>query len=87
MSNPQEIREEQIQMMRLRLRVDLTCHRLRTAALTRQQALALIEQTREDILTLFPDKADVFDLVLRPRFMRLINERVMTDWGVLDAMN
>ena len=87
MSNPQKIREEQIQMMRLRLRVDLTCYRLCTAALTRQQALALIEQTREDILTLFPDKADVFDLVLRPRFMRLINERVMTDWGVLDAMN
>ena len=62
-------------MLRLRLRADLTTYRLRFKPMSREQALALIERTRDEILELFPGKGDVFDLVLRPRFLRILNER------------
>ena len=62
-------------MLRLRLRADLTTYRLRFQPMSREQALALIERTRDEILELFPGKGDVFDLVLRPRFLRILNER------------
>jgi hypothetical protein len=86
-SNKQEIREEEIRMIRLRLRVDLTSYRLLHMEMSREAGLELIEQTRREILTLFPGKEDVFDLVLRPRFLRILNERAMSDWGVLDSLN
>ncbi|MGH7166481.1 MAG: hypothetical protein ACREIS_13265 [Nitrospiraceae bacterium] len=74
-------------MIRLRLRADLTVYRLAYGSLTREEALALIERTREEILDLFPDKGQVFDLVLRPRFLRIMNERALVGWGLADAMN
>jgi hypothetical protein len=75
MVSRRQIREEQIRMLRLRVRADLTAYRLAQGSLTSGQALELIEQTRAEILALFPGKDDVFDLVLRPRFLRLLNER------------
>ena len=74
-------------MTKLRVLVDLTTYRLRYASLGRHEALALIERTREHILALFPDKGAVFDLVLRPRFLRILNERALAEWGIADAMN
>lgn len=82
-----EVREEQIRMMRLRLRVDLTAYRLRYTDLTREAALTLIEETREEVLNLFPEKEDVFELVLRPRFRRILNERMIDRWGLTDSRN
>ncbi|WP_447972740.1 hypothetical protein [Nitrospira sp. Kam-Ns4a] len=87
MAISQEIREEQIRMLRLRLRVDLTTYRLAHTPLSRQEALALIERTRDEILELFPDKGEVFDLVLRPRFLRILDERALQEWGLADATN
>jgi hypothetical protein len=75
MASPWDIREEHIRMLRLRLRADLTAYRLRLQPMSREQALTLIERTREEILELFPGKGDVFDLVLRPRFLRIADER------------
>ena len=70
MANPhnrlqEQVREEQIRMIRLRLRADLTAYRLGHTPLTREEALDLIEQARMEILELFPGKEEVFDLVLR----------------------
>ena len=62
-------------MLRLRLRADVTAYRLRCQPMSHEQALTLIERTRAEILALFPGKGDVFDLVLRPRFLRILNER------------
>jgi hypothetical protein len=87
MATRQDIIEEQIRMIRLRLLVDLTTYRLRYASLSRQEALALIERTHAHILSLFPDKDGVFDLVLRPRFLRILNERALAEWGIADAIN
>lgn len=50
MASPAEIREEQIRMLRLRLRVDLTCYRLRFTQLSREEAAELIERTKTEIL-------------------------------------
>jgi hypothetical protein len=89
MSQPdtREVREEHIRMMRLRLRVDLTSYRLGQTTMTRQAALELIDRTRQEILDLFPGKEDVFDLVLRPRFLRILDERAVSKWGMADSMN
>jgi len=82
-----EIREEQIRMIKVRVLADLTAHRLRNAKVKREEGLALIGQAREEILTLCPGKGDVFDLVLRPRFLRIFNERALAEWGLADATN
>jgi hypothetical protein len=87
MAYPFDIREEQVRMSRLRVRVDLTSYQLRYGSLSLQTAHELIERTRAEILELFPGKDQVFELVLRPRFLRIINERALGDWDLLDSMN
>lgn len=82
-----EVLDEQVRMLRLRCRVDLTLYRLGWSTLSRKEAQALIEQTREEILELFPDKGEVFELVLRPRFLRVLNERALAKWGAADSLN
>jgi hypothetical protein len=72
-------------MLRLRLRADLTAYRLRLQPMGREQALQLIERTRVEILELFPGKGDVFDLVLRPRFLRILNNEENRTRSVLRA--
>ncbi len=47
----------------------------------------MIERTRGEVLAIFPDKGVVFELVLRPRFMRILDERARMEWGVADAVN
>jgi hypothetical protein len=83
----QEIDDEQARMALLRRCVDVTAYRLRWTSLTREESFRLIQQTRDEVLELFPGKGDVFDLVIQPRFLRFMNERFMADWGALDAMN
>ena len=87
MTSPQDIREEQIRMTRLRVLVDLTAYRLQHRALSREQALSLIERTRGEVMRMFPEKAEVFELVLRPRFRRILNERARAESGIADSVN
>lgn len=87
MASDHEIFEEQVRMNRLRATVDVAAYCLRGVSLSRKEALDVIEHTRKEVLKLCPGKEDVFDLVLRPRFMRILDERVMTDWGLVDALN
>ena len=74
-------------MNRLRSAVDIAAYCLRVAPLNRAEALDVIEHTRREVLKLCPGKEDVFDLILRPRFLRILDERVMTEWGVVDSLN
>lgn len=87
MDSTQDIREEQTRMARLRVLVDLTAYRLQHRALSREQALSLIERTRGEVMRLCPGKAEVFELVLRPRFQRILNERARVEWGIADSVN
>jgi hypothetical protein len=87
MASDLEIVEEQVRMNRLRATVDVAAFCLRGVSLSREEAIDVIEHTRREVLKLCPGKEDVFDLVLRPRFIRILDERAMTEWGVLDAEN
>ncbi len=87
MDSTQDIREEQIRMTRLRVLVDLTAYRLQHRALSREQALSLIERTRGEVLRMFPGKDEVFELVLGPRFRRILNERTRAEWERADSVN
>jgi len=58
----------------LRRTVDVACALLRQARLPRGEAEEVVAFTRARVLELFPGKEDVFDLVLAPRFARILDE-------------
>lgn len=70
------VREEQRRAGRLRTIVDLTTAVLMQGRLTPQEALDVVEAARQRALELFPDKEDTYDLILAPRFARLMREFV-----------
>jgi hypothetical protein len=72
--DPAIVAEEQRRADRLRRAVDVACALLRQGRLTRAEAVVVVAATREQALSLFPGKGDVFDLVLAPRFARILNE-------------
>ena len=74
MADPQAIAEEQARADRLRRTVDVACAMLRQGRLARAEGEALVADTRRLALELFPGKEDVFDLVLAPRFRRIVDE-------------
>ena len=87
MPSSEEIRDEQIRMARLRVLVDVTVQLLTQAPLSRKDTLQIIDYVRDRVLDLCPGKGDVFDLVLRPRFIRILNERAVKEWGLTDSLN
>ena len=72
--NPEAVAEERRRLRRLRTLVDLTANLIAQTRPTRMEAEALVRRTRERALALFPDKGGTFDLILAPRFARLIDE-------------
>jgi hypothetical protein len=72
---PAALAEEERRLARLRRLADLTCAILRQARMSRGEGEALIDATRRQALSLFPGKEEVFDLVLAPRFRRILDER------------
>ena len=74
MVDPAAVAEEQARADRLRRTVDVACAVLRQGRLPRGEAEALVADTRRRALELFPGKEGVFDLVLAPRFQRIIEE-------------
>lgn len=68
--------EEQRRLRYLRMTVDLTTQLLRQGRLSRPEAEALVAATRRRALELFPDKEATYDLILAPRFARLLDEFV-----------
>jgi hypothetical protein len=73
--DPEALAEEQQRLDRLRRLVDVTCAILRQARVSAEEAYELVAVARREALVLFPDKADVFDLVIGPRFRRILDER------------
>ncbi len=76
MPTPEEIAEERRKMRRLRVIVDLTAAILQQGDHTPAEALALVEATKRSVLHLFPDKEETFELIYRPRFERIIRDRL-----------
>jgi len=81
------ITDEQLRMNRLRRVVDVTVYWLEQGSFSHEEALSIIEHARGEILTLCPGKEDVFELVIRPRFQRILNERALSEWGRVDSLN
>jgi hypothetical protein len=65
----------------LRAIVDLTTNVLVQGRLSRREAERLVAATRRRALELFPDKEGTYDLILAPRFARLIREFVVGGSG------
>ena len=72
------VEEEKHKTRRLRLLVDLTISTLyQDRTLTLEEARQMVRNTEKAVLRMFPDKQFTFDIVLLPRFERILYER----WG------
>jgi hypothetical protein len=74
MADAVALAEEQARADRLRRTVDVACAVLRQGGFSPAEAEAVVADTRRLVLELFPGKEDVFDLVLAPRFARIVEE-------------
>lgn len=72
--DPEALADEARRADALRRTVDVACALLRQARLPRCEAEEIVTFTRARVLQLFPGKEDVFDLVLAPRFARILDE-------------
>mgnify|MGYP003349529678 FL=1 len=85
--NQSAVAEEQLRMGRLRRVADVTAYWLEHGVFTHEEALSIIEHARGEILKLCPGKDEVFELILRPRFLRILSERALVEWGRADSSN
>ena len=70
----EEIDEESRRVRRLRIVVHLALNIIAQGEIPIEEAHELVAATRRVALQLFPGKGDVYDLIYRPKFQRLINE-------------
>ena len=73
--SPQEIKEENKKIRRLRFMVDFTLSLISQANMTREEALEHYIKVKKYALRLFPGKEDAFEIIYAPRFKRLISEK------------
>ncbi len=71
-----ELRDEERQMRKLVRLVDFTTIVIAQGNVSLLEACNLIRLTRERVVAMFPEKEAVFDLIYRPRFARIIRERL-----------
>jgi hypothetical protein len=69
-----EIDEESRKVRRLRIVVNLSLNLIAQGDLPYEEAQELAAGARRLAESLFPGKGDVYDLLYRPKFRRLINE-------------
>jgi len=73
-----EIIEENRKLRFLRYLVDFSLLSIQQEELTLEQALKVIEDVKQAACNLFPGKEETFELIYRPRFLRVIQERFGT---------
>ena len=73
--DPAALAEENLRMRRLRHLIALTTAELMQGDHGYGEAEAIIERTRRAVLCMFPGKESAFELIYRPRFMRILHER------------
>ncbi len=73
--NEKERRNEDRKIRFLRYLVDFSILSIEQEDLTLDMALKIVEDVKQAVLNLFPDKESVFELIYRPRFNRVIEER------------
>ena len=70
-----EIREENRRIRYLRFLVDLSLQEIEQEDLSLEEMLRIVEDVKRAACTLFPGKEETFELIYRPRFDRVIQER------------
>ena len=70
-----EIREENRKIRYLRFLVDFSILSIQQEDLYLEEALELVEDVKRAACGLFPGKEETFELIYRPRFHRVIQER------------
>ena len=75
MIRPSDVQEETRRIRALQRVVALALQTLATQVTTRDEAIAVMNGTRDYALRLFPDKADAFDIIYGPRLLRMYRER------------
>ena len=76
MATQKEIKQEEQKLRRLRFLVDFTAQLLYQQDMTMVEMLELVQATKQRILELFPDKEETYNLIYKPRFERIIRERL-----------
>ena len=71
-SNPLD--QEEMRLAVIRATIDRDCQRIISGKITRNDALKLIEKNRQELKSLIGDRMHVYDLVIVPRFHRLIEQ-------------
>ncbi|MDA2920567.1 hypothetical protein MYX76_13920 [Desulfobacterota bacterium AH_259_B03_O07] len=72
---PEEIKEENKKIRRLRFMVNLNLSLIYQSNMTREAALEHFIKVKKYALRLFPGKEQAFELIYAPRFKRLIIEK------------
>jgi len=75
MFSEQEIAEENRRIRRLRFLVDFWLQLIMQADLSLDEAFQVVEHVKRHACSLFPGKEETFELIYRPRFMRIIDEK------------
>jgi len=70
-----EIREENRKIRYLRFLVDFSILSIQQEDLLLEEALERVEDMKRAACSLFPGKEETFELIYRPRFNRVIQER------------
>ena len=69
------VREENRRVRYLRFLVDLSLVSIQQEELSREKAERVVEDVKQAACNLFPGKEETFELIYRPRFQRVIQER------------
>ncbi len=84
-ADPEALVDEQKRLRRLRLVVDLTASVLsQEPALTLEDARDLIRRAENAVVNLFPGSHRQFDLLIRPRLARIVDERFPPDPALIN---
>jgi len=70
-----EVREENRKIRYLRFLVDFSILSIQKDDLILEEALKRVEDVKRAACSLFPGKEETFELIYRPRFCRVIEER------------
>jgi len=74
-SREEEIVEENRRIRRLRFLVDFWLQLIMQSDLSQDEAYRVVEHVKSQACSLFPGKEDTFELIYRPRFVRIIEEK------------
>ncbi len=78
MVSSEEIKEENRKIRYLRFLVDFSILSIQQGDVSPEEALKVVEDVKRVACTFFPGKEETFELIYRPRFNRVIQERFGT---------